>query len=251
MRRDGTVRIAMWSGPRNISTTLMRSFENRADTAVTDEPFYAAYLLATGLDHPMRAAVLASQPQEWAAVARTLVGPAPLGRPVWYQKHMAQHLMPGFGRSWMEEVTNAFLIRAPEAVLASYLAKRGTASLDDIGLEAQLDLFERVADRTGTAPPVIEAQDVLANPAGMLGALCARCGIAFDPAMLAWPAGPRSSDGVWAPAWYDEVERSVGFGPARPEIAFADLDERLKPIAAAGRPIYDRLAAFRLRPQAV
>lgn len=250
MTRDGTVRIAMWSGPRNISTTLMRSFENRADTVVSDEPFYAAYLQATGLDHPMRAAVLASEPQDWAVVARTLVGPAPLDRPVWYQKHMAQHMVAGFGRSWMEQVTNAFLIRAPEAVLASYLAKRGTATLDDIGLEAQLDLFDRVADRTGAAPAVLEAQDILANPTGTLGALCARCGIAFDPAMLAWPAGQRNSDGVWGPAWYDRVERSTEFGPVRPEVAFDDLDERLKPIAAAARPLYDRLAAFRLRPQA-
>lgn len=247
MTRERTVRIAMWSGPRNISTTLMRSFENRADTAVIDEPFYAAYLEATGLDHPMRAAVLGAQSRDWATVARMLVEAPPLGRPVWYQKHMAQHMVPEFGRSWIDEVTNAFLIRAPEAVLASYLAKRGTATLDDIGLEAQLDLFDRVADRTGAAPAVLEAQDVLSDPAAMLGALCTYCGIAFDPAMLTWPAGRRPSDGVWAPAWYDQVERSTGFGPARPEIAFDDLDERLKPIAALARPFYDRLAAFRLR----
>lgn len=248
MSRDGTVRIAMWSGPRNISTTMMRSFGNRPDTAVSDEPFYAAYLAATGLDHPMRAAILAAQPQDWASVAATLIGPAPQGRAVWYQKHMAHHMVPGFGRSWMETVTNAFLIRAPEAVLASYLVKRGTATLDDIGLEAQLDLFERVADRTGTAPAVLEAQDVLRQPAAMLEALCRHCGIGFEPAMLAWPAGRRASDGVWAPAWYDKVEASTGFGPLRPEVAFDELDDRLKPIATAARPLYDRLAAFRLRP---
>lgn len=248
MSRDATVRIAMWSGPRNISTTMMRSFGSRSDTAVSDEPFYAAYLAATGLDHPMRAAIMAAQPQDWASVAGAMIGPAPLGYAVWYQKHMAHHMVPAFGRSWMDAVTNAFLIRAPEAVLASYLVKRGTATLDDIGLAVQLDLFERVADRTGMAPAVLEAQDVLGQPAAMLEALCRHCGIGFEPAMLAWPAGRRASDGVWAPAWYDKVEASTGFGPRRPDVAFDDLDERLKPIAAAARPLYDRLAAFRLRP---
>ncbi len=248
MSAGDIVRIAMWSGPRNISTTMMRSFENRSDTSVSDEPFYAAYLVATGLDHPMRDEVIASQPTDWESVARSLVGPAPDGRPVWYQKHMTHHLVPGFGRTWIDRMTNVFLIRSPEAVLASYVAKREAVTLEEIGLPEQVALFDRVAQRTGEAPPVIEAQDVLRDPKGMLEALCARCGLAFDPAMLAWPKGRRSSDGVWAPAWYDKVEQSTGCGPPRAEIAFGDLDDRLKPIAAAARPLYERLAAFRLTP---
>ena len=241
-----TIRIAMWSGPRNVSTALMRSFENRADTAVSDEPFYAAYLAATGFDHPMRAEVLASQPQDAAEVAGAMVGPAPEGRAVWYQKHMTHHMLPGFPVDWIDGVTNAFLIRAPEAVLASYVAKRGAVTLEEIGLPRQVELFERAADRLGAAPPVIDGRDLLGDPRGVLGRLCAACGIGFDEGMLRWPAGRRASDGVWAPAWYDRVEASTGFETPRAEATFEDLPDPLKLIAEAGRPLYERLRAHRL-----
>lgn len=244
---DRVVRIAMWSGPRNISTAMLRAFGNRPDTAVSDEPFYAAYLAATGLDHPMRDAVLASQPQDWREVARALAGPSPLGRAVWYQKHMTHHMLDGFGLDWTDGFVNAFLIRAPEAVLASYVEKRDVATLDDIGLPRQVSLFERVADRLGAVPPVIEASDVLADPRGSLQALCAACGISFSDSMLAWPPGRRASDGAWAPAWYDQVERSTSFAPARREVALADLREDLKSVAEAARPLYERLSRHCLR----
>jgi len=243
-------RIAMWSGPRNISTAMMRSFGARADCVVSDEPFYAAYLVATGLVHPMREAVIASQPPEWRIVADTLVGPPPLDRPVWYQKHMTHHMRPQFGREWCDRLVNGFLIRAPEAVLASYSLKRDDFTLEEIGLPAQAELFNRAADRLGRAPPVVESQDVLANPRGILSALCEACGIPFDPAMLSWPQGRRATDGVWAPVWYQTVEQSTGFAAPRREIGFDDLPDALKPIAAAARPIYDRLAAHKLRARA-
>jgi hypothetical protein len=240
-----TVRIAMWSGPRNISTAMMRSFENRADTAVVDEPFYAAYLAATGLDHPMRDAVLASQSQDWETVAGSLTGPAPGGAAVFYQKHMTHHMLPGVSLDWAGRCRSAFLIREPEAVLASYTVKRQSVTLADIGFERQRELFEREADRLGRAPPVVEGREVLADPRGMLGALCAALDIPFSETMLAWPAGRRESDGVWAPAWYDAVERSTGFGPPREEAT--PLRDDLRPIAEAARPHYDRLARFRLK----
>jgi hypothetical protein len=85
----------------------------------------------------------------------------------------------------------------------------------------------------------------------MLEALCRVCKIPFDPAMLAWPSGRRASDGVWAPAWYDAVERSTGFAAPRPEPTLSDLDEGLKAIAAAGRPIYEKLAQHKLRAEAL
>ena len=244
------VRIAMWSGPRNISTAMMRAFENRADASVSDEPFYAAYLAATGLVHPMREEILAAQPQDWRVVAASLLGPPPRHRPVWYQKHMAHHMLPGFGLDWTFAMRNVFLIRAPEAVLASYVVRRADVGLADIGLPQQVDLFERLAQRDGVAPLVIEANDLLADPRAMLQALCAACGIAFDVAMLAWPQGKRQSDGVWAPAWYDKVEQSSGFGPARLETRFDDLDDGLKPLALVARPLYQRLHAARLRVDA-
>ena len=244
-----TVRIAMWSGPRNISTAMMRAFGARADCAVSDEPFYAAYLHATGLDHPLRDEVIASQPTDWRAVAAAMTGPPPEGKPVWYQKHMTHHMLPGYGLDWCDRLVNVFLIRAPEAVLASYAQKReGAFGLEEIGLPAQLAQFERAAQRLGMAPPVVEGQDVLADPGGVLAALCAACGIAFDAAMLSWAPGRRASDGVWAPAWYDAVERSTGFERPRREVAFDDLPDSLRPIAAAARPLYETLARHKLAP---
>jgi hypothetical protein len=237
----------MWSGPRNISTAMMRSFENRSDTAVVDEPFYAASLAVTGADHPMREAVIASQPTDPAEVVRGLIGPVPDGRAVFYQKHMTHHMLPAFSLDWTAQVINVFLIRPPEAVLASYTQKWDSVTLEAIGVPMQLALFEREADRLGTAPAVIDAADVLANPRGMLAVLCGACGIAFSERMLSWSAGKRASDGVWAPAWYDAVEKSTGFGPARPETRALDLRDDLKAIAQAARPSYERLKAFALR----
>ena len=194
----------------------------------------------------MRDAVLASQPTDWRVVATALTGPVPGGRAVWYQKHMTHHMLAGFGRDWMDGVVNAFLIRRPEAVLASYVAKREDVAIADIGFLQQAEIFDRVADRLGRAPPVIEGQDVLADPAATLAALCAACGIPFRAEMLAWPPGRRASDGVWAPHWYHAVEASTGFAPPRPEIAFDALPDRLKPLADAARPAYEKLRAHRL-----
>ncbi len=233
----------MWSGPRNISTAMMRSFENRPDCTVIDEPFYAAYLAATGLAHPMREAVLASQPSDWRVVAADLVGETPT--PVVYQKHMTHHMIEGFGLDWTADCRNAFLIRDPEQVLASYVRKRAEVTLKDIGVVRQRELFEREADRLGAAPPVVEGADVLADPPRALARLCAALDVPFDEAMLSWPAGSRDSDGVWAPAWYEAVERSTGFEtPERGEARA--LTDDLRRIADQAQPHYQALARYRL-----
>lgn len=241
------VRIAMWSGPRNISTAMMRSFENRPDAAVIDEPFYAVYLKETGADHPMREDVLAAQPIDWKDVVDGLLGPTPDGRPVFYQKHMTHHMLPHIGREWIARVRNAFLIRAPEDVLLSYTEVRGAATLQDIGVPQQRELFEREADRLGRAPPVVDAFDVLGDPRGVLSALCSALGIPFSERMLKWPAGRRDSDGVWAPAWYASVEKSTGFSAPRAQARFDDLGDDLKPVAEAARRDYELLARHRLK----
>lgn len=245
---DRPLRIAMWSGPRNISTAMMRSFGARPDTAVIDEPFYAVYLALTGLDHPMRAEVLASQPQDWREVAATLLGPVPDGKRIFYQKHMTHHMVEGVGREWMThpEVRSAFLIRDPAAVLASYSSKRSNPTLADIGVVQQRELFEQEADRLGRAPPVVDGADVLANPRGVLARLCGALGIEFTDAMLSWPKGRRPTDGVWAPVWYQAVEQSTGFGPP-PAQQTISLSSDLERIADAARPHYERLASFRLQ----
>jgi len=244
-RQEPPIRIAMWSGPRNISTAMMRSFGARADTAVIDEPFYAAYLVQTGLVHPMREEVIASQPNGWRDVVAGLLGRVPGDKPIWYQKHMTHHMVPAFGREWIGAVRNAFLIRDPAAVLASYVAKRGEVTLADIGIVQQRELFEQEADRLGRAPPVVEGADVLAEPGRVLARLCAALGIAYDEAMLRWPVGRRESDGVWAPAWYDAVERSTGFDRPAPREA-ATLGGELQRIAEAARPHYEALAPHKI-----
>jgi len=233
-----TTRVAMWSGPRNISTALMRSFGARADTVVVDEPFYAHYLNVTGLDHPARDAVLASQPRDWQSVAATLTGPLTGEAEVYYQKHMTHHLLPAMGRAWMGGLTNAFLIRDPEHVVASYSRVRGEPTLQDLGYPQQAEIFRRHGG------PVVDAADLLRDPPGVLRRLCAALGIPFDPAMLSWAKGPRDTDGVWAPHWYASVERSTGFAPyddTPPVVA-----DRLRPLVNAARPFYDELYAARL-----
>ena len=213
------IKIAMWSGPRNISTALMRSWENRSDTVVCDEPLYAHYLKETGLDHAMRDEVIASQPTDWSEVAADLTGPIPEGAPVYYQKHMAHHLLDGVGREWLTELVNCFLIREPKGMLPSLDQKLPNPRVKDTALPQQVALFLEERERTGETPPVIDSKDVLVDPRGVLGALCDRLGIAFEAAMLSWPKGSRPTDGVWADHWYGNVEETTGFGPYRPNEA--------------------------------
>lgn len=227
----------MWSGPRNISTAMLRSFGARADTVVADEPLYAHYLAVTGIDHPGRDAVLASQPNRWQDVAAALTGPVPGGAAVYYQKHMAHHLLPGVGREWLGALAHAYLIRDPAHVVASYARVRGEPVLADLGYPQQVEIFRAHGGQ------VVDAADVLRDPAGVLGRLCAALGLGFDEAMLSWAPGPRDTDGVWAPHWYAAVQASTGFAPYDP--APAEVPERLRPLVAAAQPYYDELAAHR------
>ena len=238
-----TIRIAMWSGPRNLSTAMMRSFGNRGDCAVADEPFYAAFLAISGADHPMRDDVLRHHEQDWRKVAESLTGPAPDGAPLFYQKHMTHHMLPEIGRDWMRACRHAFLIRHPARVLASYAAKRDDVDLRDIGFVEQSELFDRAAEAMGTVPPVVDADAVLARPGEVLRALCQALGIGFDERMLRWPAGPRVTDGVWAAHWYDAVNRSTGFAAPAP---LPDLPPPLHRLQEQAMPIYARLAKYAL-----
>ena len=239
-----TLRVAMWSGPRNISTAMMRAFENRSDCAVVDEPFYAAYLQATGLEHPAREAVLRSQSTDWREVAAGLCTDAPA--PVYYQKHMTQHLLPEMDLAFTEQLTNCFLIREPRRIIASYARIRPEFTLEELGLPQQQRLFERECQRLGEVPPVLDSTLTLANPRGVLGALCARLGIPFREAMLSWPAGPRDSDGVWAPHWYASVWESTGFAAAPSAEEAGDLPRALAALGDAAEHIYRGMRAHAL-----
>jgi len=239
------LRLAMWSGPRNISTAMMRSWENREDTVVVDEPLYAHYLIATGVDHPGREEVIASQPGNWRVVAKALTGPIPDRKPIWYQKHMTQHVLPDMALDWLDGLSNCFLIRRPELVVASFTRTRPDAALWELGFEQQTRIFDHVADRLGKAPLVLDAEDLLRAPATMLSTLCAKLHIPFSERMLHWPAGPRASDGVWAPHWYAAVERSTGFEAYEPRAP--KLDAFQQGLAERCQPHYEALARHRLR----
>jgi Sulfotransferase domain len=232
------IRLAVWSGPRNISTALMRSWENRGDTVVIDEPLYPHYLEVTGLDHPGRDEVIGVGETDWRRVVATLLGPLPGGVRVFYQKHMAQHLLPGIERTWVTALANVLLIRDPREVVASYVRSRADVTADDLGLRQQLRLSGDLA-AAGTPPPVIDARDFLLRPEAYLRALCHHVGVDFTARMLSWPPGRRESDGVWGRYWYDAVWRSTGFVEYRQRRL--RLDGHAAEVAEECRPMYERL----------
>jgi hypothetical protein len=235
-----TVRLAVWSGPRNISTALMRSWENRDDCAVVDEPLYAYYLDRTGLDHPGREEIIAAGDTDWQRVVESLTGEWPAGPAVHYQKHMTHHLIPDLPREWIGQLRNVLLIRDPAEVVASYIRSRANVVAEDIGLVQQAELY----DQLGGDVPVIDSADFLQKPSGYLRWLCAYAEVPFSDAMLRWPTGPRASDGVWAKYWYDAVWASTGFEPYRPRAV--ELDGSALGAAEGSRPHYERLRGVRL-----
>ncbi len=243
MIMNGT-RIAMWSGPRNISTALLRSWGSRTDTFVTDEPFYPHYLRETGVGHPGRGEIIERYPEDWAAVAVWLSGPIPQSKAIWYQKHMSHHLLPDMMGRWLDRLTHAFLIRNPAAVIASFSRVVKEPVLADLGLEQQLRIFEHVRGASGAIPPVIDSDDVLKDPDGALRALCSRLGVPFDDSMLRWESGPRSTDGIWAKYWYASVERSTSFQPWK--MREHDLNPRQRDLLGQCLPYYEALAAHKL-----
>jgi len=238
------MKIAMWSGPRNLSTAMMYSFGARTDCAVWDEPFYAAYLKATDLDHPMRDEILADGQQDPDAVIADCLGPTPDGRNVFYQKHMTQHMIPEFDRSWLAECINIFLIRDPARVIASYSAKRENPTLDDIGFWQQAELFDQVCQTNGTAPPVIDSYDIRVDPEGVLRKLCTAIDLPFQPQMLRWPGGGHKDDGVWAQHWYGSVWTSTGFAAAEGPVPA--VDPALQSVWRAALPHYQKLEKYKL-----
>jgi len=242
---DGVLRLAMWSGPRNISTAFMRSWGNREDTVVVDEPFYAHYLAATGLEHPGRDEVLARHERDWRRVVESLFAPLPPHVRILYQKQMSHHLLPGMGREWLERVTHAFLIRDPRPVVASLAAKLETFDVLATGLPQQVEIFDLVLDRTGRPPPVLDTADLLRDPPAMLRRLCAALDVPYCDRMLWWPPGRRDTDGTWARHWYERVEQSTGFEP--PVAVDTELPPRFVELEARCRPLYERLREHRLR----
>jgi hypothetical protein len=239
------VRIAMWSGPRNISTAMMRAWGNRPDTFVIDEPFYAYYLKATGKKHPGAHEVIASGETDWQKVIAQLTDPIPNAMRIFFQKQMSHHLLPEVDREWLGAVTNCFLIRDPREVIASYIKKREEPALSDLGFIQQAEIFDFVRTRTSSIPPIVDAKDVLENPERMLRLLCEAVGVEFNDSMLSWPPGLRETDGAWARHWYGEVAKTTSFQPYSP--SDAEVPRHLQDIHDRCRECYDRLYEYKLR----
>lgn len=242
---DDGIRIAMWSGPRNISTAMLRSWGNRPDAFVSDEPFYAYYLKATGIDHPGAEETMATYETDWRAIVATCTGPIPNGKSVWYQKHMTHHMLPEIDLAWTRDLVNCFLIRSPQEMITSYIKVRPDPTLQDMGLAEQRAIFDHVHAATGAYPPVVDARDVLLDPARVLPLLCEAIGVPFTEAMLQWPAGKRETDGTWAKYWYDAVEASTGFAPYRPKNE--PVPPRLQPLLDQCNALYAEMYEHRIR----
>lgn len=239
-----TLRIAMWSGPRNISTAMMRSWENRADCSVVDEPFYAAYLCTNCLEHPCQDEILSSQSNDYHQVIQQITGDT-VTTPLQYLKQMTHHMPDDLDMGWCIGMRHCFLIRDPAQVIASYVQKMPTVDEDAIGIRRQLELFRQIEATTGVAPAVIDSNDVLKDPEGILRELCDHLGVGFPAEqMLHWPVGRRESDGVWARHWYQSVEQSTGFGPYVEQSP--DLSDEHRALANAAQPYYDELAARKM-----
>jgi Sulfotransferase domain len=242
---SGPIRLAMWSGPRNISTAMMRAWGSRADTCVIDEPLYAYYLKVTGKNHPGAVEVIATAETDWRKVVSHLTKePLPSDKRIFFQKHMTHHVLPEMEREWIVDLTNCFLIRDPREVILSYIKKNPAPALEDLGFVQQAEIFDFVCARTDSVPPVIDARDVLENPARILRLLCEAVGVEFDQAMLSWSPGLHASDGIWAKHWYPEVARSTSFQPYKP--SEGAVPERLRAIEERCRECYDKLYQHRL-----
>jgi len=241
---DRPLRLAVWSGPRTISTALMRSWENRSDTVVCDEPLYAHYLAMTSAPHPGADEIVVHHETDWRAVAAWLTGPVPEGKAVFYQKQMAHHLLPDIEREWLDDLSHSFLIRHPRNMILSLDRVIPDPGLEETGMPQQLDLFEQVRRQSGRVPPVLDARDVLVDPRRMLTLWTAALGLPFEERMLSWPPGARDTDGVWARHWYDRVNESTGF---RPYVhAEHELPDRLQGLYEACMECYETLYAHRL-----
>lgn len=237
-------RIAMWSGPRNISTAMMRSWGNRPDAIVCDEPLYAHYLQETRLPHPGAEETIEHHEADWRKVVDWLTGPMPDGKSVFYQKHMAHHLLPNIELDWLDSLTNCFLIREPREMLTSLIEFIPEPRVDDTGLPQQLQIFKLVLERASATPPVLDSRDVLMNPRGVLSTLCEAVGLDFVDEMLEWPPGFRETDGVWAKHWYAKVEHTTTFAPYRPKPDA--VPESLRGVLDECNELYQQLYPFRI-----
>lgn len=240
--RSMTTRINMWSGPRNLSTAMMYSWRQRADTTVVDEPLYGHYLRVTDREHPGGDEVLATMETDGQRVIeQTQLGE--FDTPVVFFKQMAKHLVD-VDRGFLFEGENILLTRDPHDMLTSLQIQLPDATIDDTGYVELVEILDDIV-ATGREPIVVESVALLKDPPGVLEELCDRLGVAYDPAMLSWPAGPKPEDGVWAKHWYHGVHASTGWKPHVDKDA--ELSEDLADVFEAATALYERLLPFAIR----
>ncbi len=232
----------MWSGPRNISTAMMRSFSSRSDTYVSDEPFYANYLMRTGIDHPGREEIIESYDTDYDSVISDLQNDIPDNKSIWYQKHMAQHIDPTDNLNWTNNFLNCLLIRNPNEVIPSFLQKSSITDLDELGYSQQLKLLKYHDYKI----PTVDAKDILLNPKSMLTKICSFFKIEFEKEMLFWNQGPHPQDGIWGKYWYDRLWESTTFSTYKENTSF--VDDQYKDLLEKCTIIYNELYKYRIRP---
>ena len=236
----------MWSGPRNISTAMMYAFDNRLDCHATDEPLYANFLMSTGTQHPGAKEIMEKHEADLDRLISQLTGPIPEGKSIWYQKHMCHHVMDDSDISWIDGLTNCFLIRDPREVLLSLSKITDSIDLRSTGLPQQIRIVEHVTKQSGFSPPILDSKEILENPRALLRELCDLVGINFDQKMLSWEPGPRACDGVWAEYWYGSVWASSGFSPPSPR--GGELNSYLSGVLDEAMPLLQKLHGMRVRP---
>ena len=235
-------RICLWSGPRNVSTALMYSFSQRADTCVLDEPLYAHYLRVSKAPHPGAKEVLAVMENDGHRVVEQVI----LGncdRPVLFMKQMAHHLVE-IDRTFMAKVFNVLLIRDPADVLRSLVNQIPVPVIKDVGIADQYQLLKEL-EAFGQKPPVIDAKELLQDPSDVLSQLCQRIGVPFEDSMLSWPVGGCYADGIWAKYWYHNVHKSSGFQPYKEKSE--PFPDRLLALLEECRPYYQELYSLAIR----
>ena len=235
----------MWSGPRNISTAMMRSWGSRSDTFVIDEPYYAHYLSQNDLDHPGREDVIQEGELDSGKVSQGLVNDTKESCSIYYQKHITHHLLDSIDREWMKSVVNCFLIRDPKDMIISYSKVHPDLNMHLLGLEEQNEIFEYVKNIAGEVPPVIDAKDVLMNPRDILGKFCDKIGVIFSEEMLSWSRGPRDTDGNWGKYWYKNVVNSTGFNEYKPKME--EVPDRYLDLYEGSYKLYKNLHDLRIK----
>ena len=198
----------MWSGPRNISTALMRSFENRNDIMVIDEPFYAYYLKFSENKHPLYRKIINNYETNEIKIINKILKQNNKNK---FIKHMTHHINLNTNLNWIKNTKNFFLIRHPEKVINSYIKKNKLNNINDLGFIEQVKIFEYVKKFSKQKPIVINSSSLLKNPKNILSKLCNKLDLKFEPSMLKWPKGERNSDGIWSTVWYKSVINSSKF----------------------------------------